>query len=88
MFDNPDLALQTFSHGAEYTESISGKQIGNYSLNLSLATKNFPIDEVVARRDNIGFVAMVLHGAGPDRLDLATTVAQTMNNSVQKILGK
>ena len=91
VFDNPDLVLKTFSHGARYTECLdcgSGNYIGNYSANLSLSTESFVIDEVVGRRDNIGFAAMVLHGQQPfDKLDLATTVAQALNNNIQKILG-
>ena len=92
VFDNPDLVLKTFSHGAGHTESMdfgSGNYIGNYSANLSLSTERFCIDEVVGRRDNIGFAALVLHGQGHfAKLDLATTVAQALNNNIQKILGK
>lgn len=91
VFDNLDLALKTFSHGAGYVECIdcgNGKYIGNYSANLSLSMESFNIDEVVARRDNIGFAAMVLSSGEPNRLDLATTVAQILNNNLQKILDK
>jgi hypothetical protein len=91
VFDNPDLSLKTFSHGAQYTECLdcnSGKYIGDYSLNLSLGTSSFNIDEVVARRNTIGFAAMVLSSGNPNRLDLASAVAQVLNNNIQKILGK
>ena len=82
MFDNSDITSKTFSHGAGYVECIdcgNGKYIGNYSANLSLSMESFNIDEVVARRDNIGFAAMVLSSGEPNRLDLATTVAQILN---------
>jgi hypothetical protein len=90
LFDNPDLAGSTFSHGAgRYEQLILENTIGDYSVNLAMSTGSFMIDEVVGRRDNIGFAAMVLHGLGQfEKLDLATTVAQVLNNNIQEILGE
>lgn len=90
LFDNPDLAGPTFSHGAgRYEQLLIENTIGDYSVNISMFTGSFMIDEVVGRRENIGFAAMVLHGGVQfEKLDLATSAAQALNNKIQEILGE
>jgi hypothetical protein len=89
LFDNPDLAGKTFAHGAGYIEQITGYgSAGEYSATLSLSMQSIRVDELVARRGNVGFAAMVLSGDGTTRLDLAAATAKILDQHIQSLLSE
>jgi hypothetical protein len=88
LFDDSSKAGKIFAHGAAMWECIdcgTGKYIGDYSANLTLPWEGISIDEVVGRRNNIGFAVLVEHGGARDKLEFAMDLARTLEKNIQPL---